>query len=139
MNEVSIAIKISKFEIEADELTSKLNLVPTHYHYKGDSFIVNTGKGQLEKFYEYNYWEYRVEIRSNEWVQLLIDNFIDGIIVDRKNVLKDLNKESSIEFFVGVNFYNEANPGFHFEAKRLALLSEIGLDLDLDLYNFSSP
>jgi hypothetical protein len=137
MNEISIAIKISKFKFSADELTTKLNLTPSHYHYKGESFFSKTSNGEIEKFYKSNYWEHRTEIKSSEWVQLLINKFINEIIIDRKSILKSINKEASLEFFIGVNYYNEANPSFHFESEHLVLLADIGFELDLDLYNFS--
>ena len=136
MNEISIAIKISEFDLDIPEISQMLNLIPSHSHYKGESYNFKTSEGDIEKVYESNYWEYRFEIESNEWVQIFINNFINEIILDRKNILQPISKVSRMEFFVGINYYEEPNPSFHFEHEAIKLLSDVGFSLDIDLYNF---
>lgn len=137
MNEISVAIKISKHSFSSDILTSKLDLIPTHSHSIGESYSMKTANGLVEKKYDDNYWEYRQEFKTNEWVQTLIDKFIEDVVLLRKEVLKDLSAQCAIEFFVGVNYYKEGNPGFHFNLHEIAILSYIGAELDIDLYCFN--
>jgi hypothetical protein len=138
MNEISIAIKISRFDFETELLSMSLSLTPSRSHYKGETYTLDTSNGQVTKQYAYYYWEYRIEYKTEEWEQSLINKFIDDIVTDRREELKKIKKNASLEFFIGINYYNVVNPGFHFDARRLALLADIGFELDFDLYNFTT-
>lgn len=91
-----------------------------------------------EKTYEYNYWEYRQEYVTTEWPQYLINRFISEIVLVRKERLRQLSTESRLEFFIGIDCKDDANPGFHFDIPTLALLSEIKAELDIDMYCYSA-
>lgn len=134
MNEVSIAVKLSNFPFTLDDITSKLDLLPTHCHLQGETYEVKSVEGIIEKKYAYNYWEYRYEFKGEEWAQTLADKFIEDVILVKKETFKELSAKCEIEFFIGVNYYNEVNPGFHFDLAKMKLLSYIGAELDIDLY-----
>jgi hypothetical protein len=136
-NEISIAIKISEFDLDIKEISKILNLMPTHSHYKDDFYNVKTSIGEQKKKYEYNYWEYRLEFKSDDWPQILVNKFINEIVDTRKDILQKISKRSRIEFFIGINYYQEANPSFHFEIQTINLFSYIGFELDIDLYQFT--
>jgi len=136
MNEISIAIKISRFSFASEYLTAELNLQPTHSHCQGEQYSLKTAKGVVNKTYAYNYWEFRHEFKTAEWVQPLIDGFVKEIIYPRKEVLKALSNQCALEFFVGIDYYGIVNPSFHFESELITILSDIGAELDMDLYCF---
>lgn len=136
MNSISIALKVSEFDAKED-LTKLLGLQATHSHYAGEHYRLPTIGGELEKTYKHNYWEHRREYETDEWVQVLADLFINEIIIPRVEILKELSIRSGLEFFIGINYYNEANPSFHFSKELLAVLSMINAELDIDMYCFT--
>jgi hypothetical protein len=134
MNNISIAIKLSHFFVSSDTLSEKIGLQPTHSHREGETYTMKTPKGKVSKNYAYNYWEYREKFITDEWVQVLIDKFISDVLQPRKDILTELSLDGQLEFFVGIHYQSEANPGFHFDVNNLKFLAEIKAELDIDMY-----
>ncbi len=137
MNNISIAIKLSHFFVSLDILSEKMGLQPTHSHLKDETYSIKTHKGIVSKTYAYNYWEYRLEFNTDEWVQDLVDKFINDILQPRKDVLMETSLDGQLELFVGVHYRDEANPSFHFDVISLKFLTEINAELDIDMYFLS--
>lgn len=138
MNKVSVALKISRFECSLEFISDKLGLVPTFSNLAGEKYSYLTPTGLVEKHYKYNYWEYRKVYETDEWMQVLANQFLDEVVKPNRTQLKSLATLGKLEFFVGAKLYDLANPSFHFDHASLVLISEIGADIDIDLYSFAS-
>lgn len=134
MTTVSIAIKITDFDISLDEIGTRLNLVATDSFLKGDKYVLLTPSGKKEKERPNNFWEYRLVFRIEDWPQKIIDKFIEEIISTRVQSLIGLAQIAKLEFFIGIAFQNEPNPSFHFTNEKIEILSSIGFDMDIDMY-----
>ncbi|TWV97397.1 hypothetical protein FEF09_22315 [Chitinophaga pinensis] len=106
MNNISIAIKISHFSSSIAMISQQLGLEVSHSHYEGEIYSLRTPGGVTEKAYAYNYWEYRKEFVTTQWVQELVNDFIDDIVRVKRDVLKTIAQEAQIEFFVGMYHYS---------------------------------
>lgn len=134
MNNFSIALKISNFEFDVNHLNNLMKIDPTEFHYKGESYALKGPTGPVLKNYKDNYWEFRREYESDDWVQKYVDTFIKEIIAPRIEMLKNISTQAALELFIGVNYLGDVNPGFHFQANDLTVLAYAGLDIDMDLY-----
>lgn len=138
MDKISIALKYSKFSDSIEGISNGLGLEPTNSNVKGERYSLQSHDGRIEKQYQYNYWEYRFVIETDEWIQTVANSFIDEVVEPRKEQLKRIASKGQLEFFIGAELYGMANPGFHFEKETIALVAYIGAEIDIDLYNFTA-
>ena len=71
---------------------------------------------------------------DGKWHQEFIDEFTLKIIEPRKNKIKDIIAIGDGELSVCPYFYNDSNPGFHFEHRIIKTISEANLPINLDIY-----
>jgi len=77
-------------------------------------------------------------VNSNDFVGDLADKFIDEIIKPRVQEIKSLSELFDAEFKIVQYYYDGHNPGYHFTLDRLIVLTEAGLDIDIDTYCLTS-
>lgn len=142
MNDVTIAIKVSNFSFTHDYLTQLLALNPSKIHKKNDSYFSGPPNNKKEKKYEYDYWEYRLHIKSNDvWLKIIIDKFIEDIISPRREAFGIIKEKCELEIYIGV-YYRDISVGgldsFSFESSILSLLGQLNIALEIDQYSFLS-
>ena len=127
-----ISLKTSDFQFDINRISEILELTPTYFFRKGDKFLY--GGKKIEKIRQINYWEYCLEIHSNDWVQVLFNDFIETIILPRKEFLVELSKTCNIEIAISIHYYDGVTPSFHFDSKSFKILQEFNAELDIDIY-----
>ncbi len=127
-------LKISEFSCSPDELSSKLGLIPTKTGTKGQIYFIGPEKNKIQKVWDYNYWEYRIEKSDNTWISDQLDEFIKVVIIPIKDTLKGLSSECEIEISLIQYSHISVNPGLHFDKTIIKTISEIDADLDIDIY-----
>jgi len=134
MNNVSIALKLSDFELDPSYISNLLMLTPTDDKEKGQEFYIGPPNNRLKKVYESNYWEYRIHIKNNHlWLKVLIDQFVKEIILERKSLLLMIKDKCCLELYVGVEFSgNDSLDSYHFDLDTLRLFSELSIEIDID-------
>ncbi|MGB4775268.1 MAG: DUF4279 domain-containing protein [Daejeonella sp.] len=132
-NKNIIELKISDFEVEHEEITYLLDLNPTHIWIKGEEYLFGN-KNQVKKTMEKNYWKYNSTALSNAWIGEQLERFIEDIIVPRKDALKMIAARFHVELSIVQYLYDSCNPGLYFDKKVLKILSDCGLELNIDLY-----
>jgi hypothetical protein len=137
IDENHTAIKLFNFKCSPEELTKKLGLEPTKTGVKGQSYWQGPADKKIEKIWPHNYWEYRVVKNENKWISEQVDQFIDEIITPKKEILKQIISSCEAEFSIVQYYYSSCNPGLHFDNKRLQIISDIGAEIDIDIYCLS--
>jgi Domain of unknown function (DUF4279) len=134
MNNISIVIKASHFKYSPDHITGILGLTPSSIHLAGEEYLIGPLHNQLVREYEYNYWEYRVEIVHNDvWVMTLLSKFILEVILPRKDKFEEIKGECSFELYVNVLYDNNVElESFHFDMDMLTLLTALNFEIDID-------
>ncbi|WP_373511263.1 DUF4279 domain-containing protein [Persicitalea sp.] len=134
INENIVELKIFDFEVEHNEITDLLSLEPTCIWTKGEEYVFGDKTKEVWKIREKNYWEYRKVNISNDWIGNDVAAFIEEIIIPRKDVIRKLAEQLHIEFSVVQYMYDGCNPGLYFDKNAVKVLSECGLELNIDLY-----
>ena len=133
-NKVHIYLKFYDFNVHPDEISKALKLEPTRKGLKGEKFYIGTKK-KIERKYSSNWWQFGQKYDVNgKWPQEFIDQFTEEIIEPRKNEIKDIIAIGDGELSVCPYFYNDTNPGFHFEHRVLKAISEANLPINMDIY-----
>lgn len=133
-NENHITIKLTGFSCSAQEISQTIGLQPTKTAVKGQEYQIGPKHKRITKKYNENYWEFR-EIRSEAtWISDLVSEFLKKHIIPRKKDIKETVANCEGELSI-VQYVNEGcNPGLHFKKEEIALLANMGLELDIDLY-----
>lgn len=137
INKNYITLKFFNFRCSPEVLTKELGLTPTKTGIKGQSYWQGAKDSKIKKIWPHNYWEYRVTKKGNNWISGQVDQFIDEIIIPKKAILKKIISTCEAEFSIVQYYYSGCNPGLHFDNKRLQVISEIGAEIDIDIYCLS--
>ncbi|MBF9255815.1 DUF4279 domain-containing protein [Pontibacter sp. 172403-2] len=136
-NENIVELKIFDFDIEHGYITDKLGLKPTRVWVKGEEYFFGDKGEGIKKARENNYWEYRLNNISNDWIGDFIDKFIEDIILPRKDALRRITEQFHTELSIVQYIYDSCNPGLYFGKKAIKVLNDCGLELNIDLYVLS--
>lgn len=137
MNTNHTTLKFFDFNCSPQDITERLGLQPTETGIKGEKFFIGVDDKKIEKIWPHNYWEYRLNTETDEWISLQVDSFIKEIIKPRVPLIKQITKICKSEFSVLQYIYDSPNPGLHFDQEIIKILFEIGVELDVDIYCLS--
>lgn len=127
-----VALKFFDFDCTPDELTRQLGLEPTETALKGQEYYVGP---EHKKIWPWNFWMHQVVIKKNgHWIGDQIDDFIDNIIKPRQEKIKEITLTCDSEFSIVQYIYEGCNPGLHFDNDRLKIITDIGAEIDADIY-----
>lgn len=133
MNDISVVIKIVDFDLSFQRISEILNLEPTKTCKKGDKYFVDSSK-TVEKIYQTNYWEHRLNIKSNTvWVKEVIDTFCKEKLYPKDNDLVALHGKCRMELSISIWYYNSYD-SFHFDLELLNFLAKHQIEIDIDQY-----
>jgi hypothetical protein len=131
MNENHVTLKIFGYG-SLSELSQKLQLVPSKTAEKGEKYVV--GPKNMKRKHEWSYWEYRwtrSEVRS---IGELAEEFVAAIVEPRKVALREVISNCSAELSIVQYYVAGFNPGLNLSSGTVAVLGQIGADLDIDVY-----
>jgi hypothetical protein len=63
-----------------------------------------------------------------------ITDFIDKIVIPKRNAIQELSKACEVEFSIIQYMHYGCNPGFCLDNSQLRILTEIGAELNVDIY-----
>lgn len=120
-------------ELELDSIASSVPFLPNVFRKKGDDLILKNGKNTGRQYKESSIEYYQqidnvteMEVAYLEWFRIW-DNYAD--------LLKGAKKLGfSIQLLFEVIIENSNTPAFYFSNDTLKYLSDLGIDLALDLY-----
>jgi hypothetical protein len=134
LNKNIIEIIFSDFDFDPGEITELVQITPNKTALKGDKI---TDKGL--KLLRSNYWSYRETFITNEQIGKQITDFVNRIVVPRKENFKEASRRCYSEFQVVQYYYAGSNPGCHISKDVLSQISETGFEIDIDFYCFENP
>ena len=138
INTHKVSLKFFDFDYSPEELTEILGLKPTETALKGQEYFIGSTHNKIKKIWPWNFWEYQQVIEKNDhWIGDQIDDFIDSIIKPRLLIIKELTASCDSEFSIVQYLYDGCNPGLHFDNSRLKIITAIGAEIDIDIYNFN--
>ena len=133
-NENHITIKLEGFSCSPEEITEKIGLQPTRTAIKNQEYQTGSPQNRITKKYKNNYWEFRVVTNETTWISDLARQFLEDNVRPRIDQIKHIVSGCEGELSI-VQYVNEGcNPGLHFEKEEIELLSQIGFELDIDIY-----
>ena len=134
-----VALKFFDFDYLPGQLTKDLGLEPTETALKGQVYHVGPEHKRIKKTWPWNLWMYEVVVEKNRfWIGDQIDEFIDNIIKPRQEKIKNIISTCQSEFSIVQYIYEGCNPGLHFDKDRLKIISDIGAEIDVDIYVLSN-
>ena len=135
ISEHIVSFKILDYDCTSDEITSVLELEPTKIGIKGQKYEIGPKHKRITKTWKQNRWIYEVLVkRNNHWVGNQIDDFIKNVITPRQHKLKNIISTCRAEFKIVQYLYDSFNPGLHFSNSQLKIITDIGADIDVDIY-----
>jgi hypothetical protein len=136
INRNILSLGIYGFNEDPLFITEFLNLQPNSHGKKGEEYFIGKNK-DIKKIVDENYWTYKWEQESNDFIGDFIEKFIDEIILQKFYKFKELSKKCEIQFQIVQYYYTGWNPGVHIDKKKLKVLSEIEASIDIDIYCLS--
>lgn len=136
LNEDHIILWFINFDFPHDEISRILGLQPTRIAIKGEEVLLKDSTPAGRK-HRKTYWAYEWRFDTVDFIGDAAERFIQEVIGPRINEIRDLAKRCDAEFKIAQYYYDGFNPGYHFSVDSLKILSEAGLDLDIDVYCFS--
>ncbi|PID55848.1 hypothetical protein CSB45_14150 [candidate division KSB3 bacterium] len=129
-----IAIRLEGFSCSPEELTEKIGLKPTWVALKNQEYHIGTADNRITKKYKTNCWQFRVDKEDQSWVSDQVREFLEEHIRPRKKQIKQVVSSCEGELSIVHYIFEGCNPGLHFGKEEIELLSETGLELDIDIY-----
>jgi hypothetical protein len=109
LNKNHIEIKFFDFSIKHDEVTTILELNPTHSWMKDEEYFV--GPKKTKKIRTENFWGHEVYTETNEFIGDQVGEFLKSIVAPRKAQIKELTDRFHGEFSIIQYLYDGCNPG----------------------------
>ncbi|MCB1214506.1 MAG: DUF4279 domain-containing protein [Deltaproteobacteria bacterium] len=132
----AVYLQIISSILKPDAITAKLGLQPTRQYEKGSlkQGVAGTRHGQR---YDTSLWRYEENLPSATDFDKKLNSLLQ-ILVKRKQKLKSLLDSCSIGIQVVHYVQVDYTWGWHLDKKQILLLSQLGVELDIDL-NASGP
>lgn len=127
--ENKVFIRIHEFDCSLEEITSKLQLKPTNGWLKGD-LIPNRKQPVYRK---QSTWELKASEAPDSPVEAHIE-FLLNAIEPVKDAFKSLVSKYEGELAIVSHIRDDFNPGMHFNSALVKRVSELGLEIDFDIY-----
>lgn len=98
VNTYTKSIKIEGFD--SFDRFKNFALHPTYIHRKGDCLFLN----KESKTFKSNFWEYRINMESEEWVQTVINGFIKNKIVANAEQFRKISmiEDVLLELYINI-------------------------------------
>lgn len=132
INRIHLILSFMDFKCSPEEFTTELQLQPSSTGIKGEEYLLSDGV--RKKMRGCSHWEYEWKICSNEFIGDYLTTFINEIIKPRIAVIKRMNADCVTRLTIVQYYYTGCNPGIRFEKEEIRILSEIGAEIDVDLY-----
>jgi hypothetical protein len=127
--ENKVFIRIHEFDCSLDEITSKLQLKPTSGWLKGD-LIPNRKQPVYRK---QSTWELKASVSHDSPVEVHIEYLLNAI-EPVKDIFKSLVSKYEGELAIVSHIREDFNPGMNFSSTLVKRMSELGLEIDFDIY-----
>jgi len=136
-NENHIELKLFDFDLSHEEISITLGIESTKKWYKDENYSLDSESKKTTRLRKENYWGLEVVTVTNDYIGDQVDDFINTIVIPRTERIKKLTENSWGEFSIVQYMYDGCNPGFFLEKKQIAILSNCGLGLNVDIYVLS--
>ncbi|MDO3526763.1 DUF4279 domain-containing protein [Ralstonia pseudosolanacearum] len=127
----SVSLRFSTKTVEPDEICSLLGLVPKWKHRIGEP-RVNPKGALLGGVYESSYCSFRLTQVGDERLCEMLNRVADNLVRNKRLFHRIRGEGGRAEFFIG--WYSPGNTGDTFDHGLLEKLSELKIDLALDVY-----
>ncbi len=129
ISETHVSVRFYGDDLEPDELTERLGAQPTSNARKGEIVRSKDGRERTEKT---GRWVFRVERREPGDLDSQIQELFGALASDLAT-WRELSKRHGPDLFVGL-MLRDSNEGIEVGYETLALLTERGITLSLDVY-----
>jgi hypothetical protein len=138
MNPFRFAISLRVFSqvIDPDEIGKEIGLEAEWKHRIGDRRTTRKG-AVLEGVYTIGYWTHLLTHRDEEELHEVLDRVCDDLVQHQRLFRRIRETGGRTEFFIG--WYSIGNTGDTFHSDLLRKLSELQIDLALDVYGEDPP
>ena len=87
-NENRIYLRFREFECSPEEISKILDIQPSEVGEKDKSYFIGPTHNEIEKKWQWNYWEYCFSKVSNQFINEILTEFFDAIIIPKKKLIK---------------------------------------------------
>jgi Domain of unknown function (DUF4279) len=132
-NEDHIIISFSDFNYSPQLISDKLKIEPTTYGIKDEEHLLGNNN-TVKKVWKSNVWRFEWNLKTNAFIGDITQNFMEDIIIPRKEAIKELSLTSEVEFSIVQYYYDGYNPGTFIKKEQIKILSEINCSINIDIY-----
>lgn len=127
----SVSFRVEHPEIDPHEISAKLSLTPTTSWKAGDRRSSPTGT-PLEGHYKTTYWSYTFGESRDMRLADSLESFSLALQPFKEFLLQIRSTGGKCEYFVG--WFSDANSGEIFTFQLLSKITDLQIDLSLDIY-----
>ena len=135
-DQFSVSFRIMKTSLDPTKLTALLGIEPDKSHRKGDPQISKTKSGKVMYFAPYSsgLWCLNSNLDKCSELQDHILNIVDRIEAKKELLIKLKDEGFEMDLYCGYFLLGECQPGFSLSNSVLEKISELGMDLGIQLY-----
>ncbi|MQR94395.1 DUF4279 domain-containing protein [Fictibacillus phosphorivorans] len=130
MNETQVKVYFSLFgdDFPINEVTRRLEILPTESYKKGDNTSANSSLSREETSWDYG-TDYQYSLDVNEQLQQVMDQ-----LRDKCSIINELQAEFSLasKIYIVIRMVNEQAPALYLEKDILTFASNIGAEIEVD-------
>ncbi len=120
------------FKCSPEEFTKELQLHPSSTGIQGEEYLLPDGI--RKKMRDCNHWQYEWKIYSDDFIGDYLTKFINDIIKPRLAAIKRMTADCVTRLTIVQYYFTGYNLGVGLEKDEIRVLSEIGAEIDIDLY-----
>jgi hypothetical protein len=128
IDEVNVTLALGSEDLEPQEISRALGVMPTRAHRRGDS------PGSRSPPYSSGVWLLTERGRDAELVEVVIDRLLMQLPEDPA-VWRDLKRQHKIQFRFGLHITGW-NKGLSIPLKQVTRIGELGAEMEFDIYAY---
>ena len=136
-NENHISLFFVNFDYLPEIITTQIGLTPTMTALKGETYYLGLNQ-EISNQRKCSFWQYEVKRITNDFIGDSVNEFVNDIIYPRAASIRSVAETCNAELAIVQYYYNGCNPGYHFSARIIEMLTGTGLEIDIDAYYLSS-
>jgi hypothetical protein len=122
-----VTLRIDGEDLQPDEVSTLLDLKPTHAHLRGERKSPRVAKAWVS-----SHWSLTSPLSNEEEIPKHLRWLLD-LLEPRAQTLKGISKRFRVDFFCGFASEN-GQGGFTLDTDTLRRIAELGIPMELDLY-----
>jgi hypothetical protein len=137
MDKYDVSFRISGINLQPDDISRRLGLIPNEYYISGADTYYVKGEIKHHPVSDIGMWSLNCQLPESELIHKQIQHFL-AILQPIKSKLLEIKKLNfKIDFFCGYFSYN-GQPGLSLNSSLLFEMGSLGIDFELSIYNLET-